>query len=93
MCGLRGKEGEWLETKVLELGCLGSKPTSALTLSSHAAIFCLQSEEDIFSHTEDWEAQTTGYIRTQGLQVERAQEMSASCTPESDGWKANPVTC
>lgn len=53
MCGLRGKEGQWLETKVLELGCLGSKPTSALTLSSHAAIFCLQSEEDIFSHTED----------------------------------------
>lgn len=93
MCGLRGQEGQWLETKALQLGCSGSKPTSSLTLSSHVAISRLQSEEDIFSHTEDWEAQTAGYIRTQGLRVKRAQEMSASWVPESDGRKSNPITC
>lgn len=93
MCGLRSEEGQWLEAKALQLGCSGSKPSSALTLSSHAAVSRLQSEEDIFSHTEDWEALTTGYIRTQGLRVERAQEMSASCAPESDGWKSDPITC
>lgn len=46
-CSLRGKEGEQLEARALELGCLGSKPTSAL--SSHTYISHLQRVSSSFT--------------------------------------------
>lgn len=76
MCSLRGKEGEQLEARALELGCLFGFKTHFCPEQSY--IHLTSAKGVIVFHTNGWKAKIAykvSCVRTQGLHVEGAQEM------------------